>query len=272
MSQQEPSFNNPYAAPQASLETPVYSESDFIPEGRRVEAGHATQWISNGWEMFKQAPGPWILLFIVYMLVNMATAFVPFVGSFIQYLATPILVGGIYLGCQALDEGDELTVSHLFAGFNDKLGQLAVIGGIYLGVMMLFGVAIVIVMLLGLGTAGLSGMLSGGSETAILGAIGSMGGVVIILVLLCFPLLMIASMILYIAPALVVLQNQSGIDAMKSAWSGIMKNLGGIFLYAVLSLLIAILAVLPCGLGFLVAFPVLMSALYWAYRDIFTLE
>ncbi|WP_028451731.1 BPSS1780 family membrane protein [Chitinilyticum aquatile] len=271
MSQQEPSFNNPYAAPQASLETPVYSESNFTPEGRRVAAGNATQWISSGWEMFKQAPGPWILLFIVYMLVNMATAFVPFVGSFIQYLATPILVGGIYLGCQALDEGDELTVGHLFAGFNDKLGQLAVIGAIYLGVIMLFGVIVFIVVLLGIGTAGASGMFSG-SDTALLAALGSMGGVIIVLVVVFLPLLILLSMVLYIAPALVVLQNQSGIDAIKSTWSGLMKNLGGLALYVLLTILIAIVALIPCGLGFLVAFPVMMAAMYWAYRDIFTLE
>ena len=44
----------------------------------------------------------------------------------------PVFAGGVMLGCKALDEGGELELGHLFAGFKEKLGTLAAVGAIYL--------------------------------------------------------------------------------------------------------------------------------------------
>ncbi|WP_028453874.1 BPSS1780 family membrane protein [Chitinilyticum litopenaei] len=274
MSQHDPSFNNPYAASQVSLEQHRELDSNFIPDGQHVGAGSATRWFGLGWDMFKQAPGPWVLITITYfaiMLLLGVVSMIPILGMFtslIQYLGMPVLLGGIFLGCHALDQGDELTVGHLFAGFQDKLGQLIVIGALFLGLIIALGILVAIIVFVGIGTAGLGGMM-GGDDAAMLTALAGMGGIFIILMLIFVPLILLVSMVFYIAPALVVLQGLSGLDALKSAWRGWTKNLGALLVYMLLSILLAIVAMIPCGLGFLIAIPMYFIALYAAYRDIF---
>ncbi|MBE9608103.1 BPSS1780 family membrane protein [Chitinilyticum piscinae] len=269
MTQQDP-FHNPYASPMASLEQPYDNHADFLPDGRPASGG-ASDWIGSGWATFKEAPGMWVLLTLVYWVVLIVAAFIPFVGSFIQYLGMPVLLGGIYLGCQALDNGEELTINHLFAGFQDKFGQLVVVGAIYMGIMMLIGIVLVIVMLVGFGAAGLSGLFSG-NDAAALSALAGMGGLVIVGAIILFPIIVLLTLVFYIAPALVVLHDQTGLDALKSTWRGCIQNLGKLVVFALLMLVIFVLAVIPCGLGLLVAAPVIFAAQYWMYRDIFVAD
>ena len=58
-----------------------------------------------------------VLLLLVIMIV--AAAFIPFLGGLAMTLFGPVFAAGIVVGCKALDEGEELELGHLFAGFRE---------------------------------------------------------------------------------------------------------------------------------------------------------
>jgi uncharacterized membrane protein len=65
------------------------------------------------------------------------------------------------LGCRALEQGQALEIGHLFAGFRERVGTLAVVGVIYLVI------SLVIALVVGLVTGvGLFSMLGGGADPA----------------------------------------------------------------------------------------------------------
>src|SRR5262245_25726648 len=99
---------NPYAAPAARVADAVPAGTAalrLLLEGRSVPAGHGWQWLSSGWELFKRNPGVWIVIFVLYFVVIMVCSMIPLAGFFAVYLLTPVLIGGVMLGCAAQDRG-----------------------------------------------------------------------------------------------------------------------------------------------------------------------
>jgi uncharacterized membrane protein len=73
----------------------------------------------------------------------------------------------------------------------------------------------------------------------------------------------------WFAPALVVFQQQGVIEAMKTSFSGCLKNLLPFLIYGVVMLGLAVLATLPIGLGWLILGPMIAASVYTSYRDIY---
>ena len=82
-------------------------------------------------------------------------------------------------------------------------------------------------------------------------------------------LLILVAMTTYFAPPLVAIRNEGPLRAMWLSVTGMVKNaLPGIAYSAVLFVL-ALLATLPFGLGWIVLLPVLALSSYAAFRDIY---
>src|SRR6202171_3868953 len=101
---------------------------------RADAAGRGAVWWSEGWRLFTPAVGPWILIVVVGFVLNLILAFIPILGSIAGHLLFPTLVGGLMLGCGAIDRGEPLTISHLFAGFGPRAGALLIVVLIYIAV------------------------------------------------------------------------------------------------------------------------------------------
>jgi len=56
---------------------------------------------------------------------------------------------------------------------------------------------------------------------------------------------------------------------MKSSFQGCLRNMLPFLIYGILGFLLAIVAVIPLGLGLLVLGPVMWGTMYVGYRDIF---
>ena len=54
---------------------------DISPEAHRVDAGRATAWLSGGWRLFNKAPGVWVAITIVLIVIHLLLAMLPFVGQ-----------------------------------------------------------------------------------------------------------------------------------------------------------------------------------------------
>src|SRR6266542_4101953 len=87
------------------------------PDGWAVGANRGAAWWSEGWRLFTASPVIWIVITLLYVALMIGLHLIPLVGQIAGTLLTPVLAGGVLLGCRALDRGGELTVGHLFAAF-----------------------------------------------------------------------------------------------------------------------------------------------------------
>jgi hypothetical protein len=256
---------NPYQPPGSPVAAAAIATPDrpVTVTANTVEAGRGWTWIVEGFELFKKAPGTWILILVVFFVCAVVIHIVPIIGSLAGALLTQVFVGGMMIGCRALANGEPLELGHLFAGFKHKTGDLVMLGVLALvGWILCFIPAIAIV-----GGGAFMSMLMGGNPAALFGAMGlSVVLAMLVVLLLAVPLYMA----LWFAPALVALDGLKPVDAMKASFMGCLKNIVPFFIYGIIMLVLCIVASIPMFLGFLVLGPVAVASMYAGYRDIFT--
>lgn len=252
---------NPYAAPKAAVaDETVSANVDFVPGGQSRPIGHGWTWIREGWELFKRQPGMWIGIVLLLFVIMIAAAFIPFIGGLAMSLFGPVFAAGIVSGCKALESGGELEIGHLFAGFRSRTGTLVGVGALYLAGSLV--VMLVVGLTMGVGMATMLGQADPQS-------MGAMGMTVVLAMLVMMALLLPLVMAIWFAAPLVVFHDHGAIEAMKASFAGCLKNILPFLWYSVAFFLLAIVATLPLGLGWLVLGPVLGASLYTAYRDIY---
>jgi len=253
--------SNPYAAPKAPVADATSApQGNFVPGGRGVAAARGWDWIVGGWNLFKKQPGVWIGLTVIALVIFVVLSFIPFVGPLALTLLGPVFGGGVMLGCRALDEGGELEIGHLFAGFREKFGTLAAAAAIYLAAY----VAIMVVVMLITG-ASMFAMMGGASPEMSAGAV--MG--ILLAMLIAMALMVPVAMAIWFAPCLIVFNQRGAVEAMKESFSGCLKNIVPFLLYGLVFMIVGFVAALPLFLGWLVVGPVFAGSIYASYRDIY---
>jgi uncharacterized membrane protein len=250
---------DPYAAPKAPVaDTPgAPIEGNFVPDGQSVPAGNGWSWIVSGWGLFKQQPGMWILVVIIMIALMVVLGIIPLVNLLVALIG-PVFVGGLMIGCRAIDEGGALEIGHIFAGFREHTGKLILVGLFNIGAWLL--VMLVIFLLVGgsafaLRTAGADHAASAASA-ALAGLIGLALGLPIY-------------MAIWFAPALITLNGMDVGAALKASFFGCLKNIMSFLVYGIVGFVLAVVASIPVMLGWLVLGPVLIASVYTGYRDIF---
>jgi hypothetical protein len=235
---------------------------ELIENGRKVAAGRGAAWIGEGFDLFKQSPGVWIGLIVIFGLLTIAMLIIPILGNLALNLLMPVFIAGMLLGCKAQEDGDPLEIAHLFAGFKENVGQLVLVGLLELLALVVISVGIgVVVFIVGLGAA--VGMRGGSAP-----GVGMMLGFTL-LFLIAMALMLPVVMAAWFAPALIVFHELDPVAALKQSFAGCLKNFVPFLLYGVIAMLISIVAIIPFGLGLLVVWPVMMCSMYKSYRDIF---
>lgn len=227
---------------------------------RAVSAGQGWTWIAEGFELFKKAPGIWIAAVVILLVIAIVLAFIPLLGAVATFLLMPVFVGGLMLGCRALQGGGDLELGHLFAGFREQTGNLLVIGVLAIAgwvIAMLPMVAIV-------GTGAMVAIMRGDAAGA-----AALGGSFVLAWLVALAISVPVYMALWFAPALVVLRGLAPVAAVKESFLGCLKNVAPFLIYGIVLLVLGIVAAIPFGLGWLVLGPVTIASVYVAYRDIY---
>lgn len=245
-----PPAHNPFKAPAAHVEDArVDSSGELVLDGQKVATGSGVAWLTRGWELFRASPGLWIGICLVFMIIIGVVSMIPILGL-AGNLLMPVFVGGIMLGCKAIDDNEDLTFGHLFAGFSSNVGGLVAIGAIYMGGIVVIGI---------LAAVAIPAFAMGGGM--------SMG--IVIAVLIAVVLLSVLLMAFWLAPPLVVLHDVPAIAAMKASFGACLKNFLPFLVYSLVVMIAMIVATIPIGLGWLVLIPVLQCSIYATYRDIF---
>ena len=240
--------------------TTTISSAQFQPDGRTVEAGRGVAWIGEGWTLFTKNPGVWIGQMIVLIVIFLVLGLIPLIGPLALNLLGPVFGAGLMLGCRSLQEGGALEFGHLFEGFKQKTGELILIGVLLL----VAGFIIMLVSGMIMGGGAITGMMMGDMAGAGM-AMGSMMLGVLVALALSVPLAMAS----WFAVPLVVFHDIPPIEALKQSFFACLKNIVPFLLFGIVAFVLALIAAIPFGLGFLVLGPVLVGSGYAGYRDIF---
>jgi uncharacterized membrane protein len=231
---------------------------------RIVPASHGWLWIKQAFGLFRQSPLIWITLSISVILIGATLGMIPFLGSVLFQLIAPGLTAGLLLGCRAQQQGEELEIAHLFAGFKSHGAQLVTVGGIYLTGMLI--IAAIVGMI---GGEPLIRALTAGHPSADTVATTGMAGMNMMPVLVGLALLIPLLMAYWFAPALVVFGNMRPVDALKTSLAASLNNVTAFLIYGLSIFLLFILATLPIMLGFLIMIPIAFISYYTAFEDVF---
>ncbi len=236
----------------------------LLAEPRVVPAGAAIQWMTTGWEMFKAAPGPWVGIILIALIVTAVVSAVPIIGV-LNIVLSPILMAGLAAACEAQRTGSTPRVEHLLAGFHKSAANLALVGVLYLVGVLVVGVVV--------GGGGFAAMLpfiaaasAGGEQFAMT---PTMIAIIVLCVLLAFALFIPLGLAMGWAPPLVYLHDVGPFDALQRSLVACLRNWQALLVFMVLAIVLGSIAMIPLGLGLLVYGPVMAIAIWAGYREVF---
>lgn len=257
-----------YAPPRADLTPPRPDTGyDCLGSPRPRPAGNGWLWIADAWSLFKQQPGAWIGAVVLFYIIILALSLVPLVGSLVVTILSPMLSAGLLIGAHRQYRGGRFAVSHLFAGVAESPGPLALVGLVYLlmtvGIVLIGGVLLAAIFATMTSTMDPAAMDLENIDVFLSTPLLLLP--VLVVMLLGIPL----GMALFFAPLLVALDRTPVLKAFGLSFAGCLKNILPFLIYGLAALVMIMLGALPLFLGLLVVLPVLLIAIYIAYRDIY---
>jgi uncharacterized membrane protein len=241
------------------------------PPPRRLAAGEGAAWWGESWRIFCAAPGTWLGIFVIFVVLSIALVLIPIVGSLVHTVLTPVFAGGVMLGCHGLARGRPLKIGHLFDGFQrGRLAPLLILGLLWLAILFVIAIVMVGTVFLALGASGLAALMDfSGTSQLDYGALMSAGAAIFVVGLIALAVALLVAMAYWFAPALVVLNGEAPIAALQKSFGASLRNFGAFLLYGLIYIGLAIVASIPLGLGWLVLGPMLVGSCYAGWRTIF---
>jgi hypothetical protein len=233
------------------------------PSPAHVSVTRVIQWFSAGWRLFLRAPAVWVMQTLIFIAVIGVLGLLQPIGSLLILMAFPVFCAGMIYGCERLDRTGTLEVGHLFEGLRRNTGNLLVLSLFYA----LGGALILLMALLSGGVTALAAYLIGS-----LGALGAAVGGLLLGGALFYLLWVLLVMALWFAPALVMLNDVAPLESMLLSLRACARNLPALALTGVAVYVIFALAMVPAGLGILLAMPVIAGAVHASWRDVFGQE
>lgn len=230
---------------------------------RSVEASQGLNWWSGAWTLFMRQPGGWVVLGLVFIVAIAVSMLVPVLGQVAACLLVPVLVGGSMLAARQVDDGGRLDGAALWAAVQRPLTPLLVLGALLAAAT--FALSLVAGLL---GIGGVFGAAAAGMHGSVGGMLAGMG---VGMLGLALSLLIgtVLGMLFWFAPALVVFRGVPPVDALKASLAASLKNIVPFLLYSIVYFVLAFIASILFGLGWLVLIPVLLLTVYVSYRDVF---
>ncbi len=238
-------------------------------EIKKLNAGRGWTWIRQGYQLIMCNP----LLSIVTALIGAMCVFlsllVPGIGPLLAVVLAPIMLAGYMRVCRALEEDEEVELTHLFAGFRQHTAGL-----VSLGAFLMLGLLIASAIMVYVGGDAFTKLMEEVQATdnpqVLMEAISTTGGNVAFAVLLGLALVILLLMAWQYAPILVFFSGITPIAALQASFTGTVRNILPYMVYTLIMQVIALmLGILPFGLGVIVLLPLGLTSLYVSYRNIF---
>ena len=255
---------DPYAPPAtADLLVAPQDDGSTAHPPKRVGIGRGWGWIADAMRLFGRAPGVWIGIVVIGLVLLMMLSMIPFLNIFASLLM-PVLAGGLMVGTHRLAMGGELEINDLFGGFKNRFGSLVLVGLAYLlGALLIGG----IVFAAALGAGSYMSVLLDDPEA--LRSMGENWEVVVLTGFVVTALVMPLIGMTWFAPTLIAVHNVPLGRALGWSMLASLKNMLPFLLFSIMMTVLMIMAMIPVFLGLLVIGPVLVATVYTSYRDIF---
>ena len=240
------------------------------PEPRQLPPGQGAAWWGESWRIFCAAPAVWVGIFVLFIVVSIALVLVPLIGSLVHTVLLPVMAGGVMLGCDALARGEPLRIGHLFDGFQGgRFAPLCLLGLLWLAILFVVAIVMVATVFLTLGASGLAALMDFGGTAFDYAALMSAGTAIFVVAMIALLIALLVAMAYWFAPALVVLNGEQPVAALRKSFAASWRTLGAFLLYGLIYIGLAIVATIPMGLGWLVLGPMLVGSCYAGWRTIF---
>jgi hypothetical protein len=240
---------------------------DYIPGGRAVleiarsvPPDHGLAWYREAWRLFKLSPGIWIGIWIVFVAILMVISIIPILGGLVVAVLTPVFAGGTMIAARNADRSNSARFVDLFAGFNANVGALMLIGVIQLAL----SVVVFLLFALVVGFGGAYAMFMS-PETISTEAIVPM----MVFGLASAAIFVPITNAVWLASALSALEGAGALDALRRGFGATLRNILAVLVLVLITFVLAIVATIPLGLGWLVLGPVILCVMYAQFVDLF---
>lgn len=266
--------DNLYQSPNSDIEPP--SEDNMI---RKVPAGNGAKWVTDGIKYVFKAPGTWLVGSFIFIICIFILALIPLINMVINILA-PVFSAGFIYGCDRLRRNKEFKVDHIFAGFQQKFGPLAIVGLIYFGCTAAI-MTLTIFIMMGLGFELLDFQDVNALQNIQPQELMTM---VLLPALIAMALMIPVIMAYWFAPALVLLRNEEPVQAMKKSFKACLENFVPFLVYGVVAFLLAVSLMMVLSIigaitvillipamfaGYLLIIAIVFATIYTGFVDIF---
>lgn len=234
--------------------------SEDIP--RRVPARAGFDWVTGAFRLFLKNPLMLAAAAAIFLGMLLILHFVPYAGAGLAEIVSPMIAAGFMRAFRSIDEGTEPELPQLAAGFRSHALPLAMIGAIYLAIL----IAIIMLMkLLGVDYPAMLQALQDGVAPAQL-ALQLQGKETLLLLGLALAIPAVAAT--WYAPALVLFGNAGPLQAMGLSLKACAKNWQALLLNGVALIPVLLLILIPV-LGMLVMLPIMLGTAYLGYQAMF---
>ena len=218
----------------------------MIGEPRVVDAGRGAAWWEIGVRLFFARFWTWIAIMIVYFLISGVIGSIDYVETVAPFLLTPVFMGGLMLGCKAIEQDGSLRVTHLFEGFQGAhFVPLMIIGAVNIALVL----CIVAIVAAGVfGGITIADMLAPGDPfEALARSLGAISGMTILGLLVILVIGAVFAMLNWFAPALVALRGATAVEAMRLSFFACLRNWVPFLVYGLIFIAVAFGAILLIG-------------------------
>lgn len=118
----------------------MYIQDENTRIERKIQNGYSFElekYFSEGWNIFRKEPGPFVLYGLVAGLLLASLNFLPeYIGEIASYILSPALTAGFYLGARKLDQEGAMEFNDFFKGFDHiiQLFLVSIVTGVFITV------------------------------------------------------------------------------------------------------------------------------------------
>ncbi len=238
-------------------------------EIKKFNAARGWLWVKQGYQLIMINPLLAIVTALIGALLIFLSLLIPGLGPLVAVVLTPVILAGYMRVCRALEEHEEVELTHLFAGFKQHTAGLVSLGGF-----LMLGLLLASAVMVFIGGDAFAKLMqevqSTNNPQVLMEALATAGGRVTFAILFGFTLVLLLVVAWQYAPILVFFSGVTPLAALRASFTGTMRNILPYIVYSLIMQFIAlILGILPFGLGMIVLLPLGLTSLYVSYRNIF---
>ncbi|MDX7987542.1 hypothetical protein FE392_09385 [Xenorhabdus sp. 12] len=241
------------------------ASDSLLSEGQQINVDAAIGSISDAWNFISPKLGSWILLGIIYSIINLVIFFIPYFSFIISNVLEPLFIAGIISVCHTQNTTGKVEIGRLFYGFQYKFSSMLMVGFVAFGINLIgytFSALIdgddLYQVIFGDIYSDINSIFSNENSSSSFLSLFS-----------CIVTLFLSTAYSLFAPALIILNGFSVKKSLLVSLNAVCKNLVGILLFFFFLNLLIFISALPLFIGLLFTMPLQMATYYSLYRKVF---